>query len=350
MSKSFGSPFLYLPEKLKVGKDLKLEQEAADLAWVNDDFAMLFYMKSGKASLRAKIEKNLKEALKYKNRWNRDLPNLNFRGTNRFGDKIECKYSDMKKLVYLSVVSDECGILPINTDHWSSKEIYLNIPEGLIRIVADFSGSMIDMLFIIDQFINFFPYKMMSKQKGYQELVLLAHQYFSISLQKLKINNFEDGFFMQAMHKYLDCLKMPHTTVGMTQNSESRREIARVFGDLMLLEFMDLTSFSFETIQRSNPPNFTHWVVGKIKSYYHSFVVCTVNFAADKGFKDSIDKALEAAKGKDGEPDSVLLVYGDMAGINDYRIPISIMLPRVRDSRPSHGHILFKSIAESFLT
>lgn len=327
IQRSFGAPFLYVPKKYLKGQ---AHREPADLAWVNDDFVVLFYMMSSGSDVVSQTEHNLKQAKGYKRLWGTGVTKYALRGKNRFGDECFVPFNKVRTLLTFLVVSGQCGIrlqAPEATDvHCAT----MTVPDQLIHWISSFGGTIVDLLQIIFSFLQEESNLPNEEPERFQLLAELARTYVRQSIARADpeglILHGNSSLDYKFMYEHLAKMRLPASIGHAVSSPESRKQVARVFADLTLVEYASLTATAERAIQASEPPQFQKWVVLKIRGLYYSFVVWTVNMSA-KNVIEPTTAAIDASKNADGIVDSISVQYGNVMGVNDFRVPLMFGLP-----------------------
>ncbi|OFW86975.1 MAG: hypothetical protein A3B66_01660 [Alphaproteobacteria bacterium RIFCSPHIGHO2_02_FULL_46_13] len=330
LENSFGAPFLFILDKFNNG------QEAADLAWVNNSFSVVFFMTQSNKEISYNIDHNLRQAIKFKNRWQRNMAGFHLSGINRYQERRELKYTEAKKIIYLSVISNECGISLINQPSWNNREIYINIPDILIRKLAEFGGTIIDMLNIIKIYFEEIKVEGADEKQRFEMLINFVDEYVSEAKQFMELKKIgSSGIDTDKMHMYLQSLK--GASQAPWKINDDPAMIACIFGDLSSFDFVSLTSFIATSISKCNPPTFSESIVGRINTVHRNFVVAVISFSDMASAGKAIEKAVELAA-----EDATVFVFGDMHGINDYNYPMMMFL--ADNQSMSHADKCFENI------
>jgi hypothetical protein len=326
MQRSFGAQFLYAPRKYRKGN---AHREPADLAWVTDDLVILFYLCASSDSLEAQTQHNQTQAAGYHRLWATGRSDYALRGRNRFGDECFVSYSRVKNYLTVLVASKECGIHfaePLTTRIGNAVIV---IPDQLVLWVAEFGGTMVDLLHIIDSYLVHADTNT-SNDSSFAYLRALASKYVTESLEKADPEGtYLSGVALQDylfISQHISRMRIPAEFGGAIQDTKGRNLIAGVFGDLALIEFASLAAGAEKAIRASDPPAFKKWVVLKIQGLYYSFVIGTVHMGS-RNFMEATQAALNACKNESGEIDSIYVQYGNVLDANEYRAPLLFTLP-----------------------
>ncbi len=327
MERSFGATHLFIPNKIYKGR---AQKEAADLAWARNGAVILFYMTRSAASVEAQIEHNLKQAKGYQRLWKTGQSCYTLKGKNRFGDEYSVPFSTVKYRISLSVVSRRCGVVCVQNNKLDANACQLAIPEDLIRWISEFGGTIVDLLHLIQTFLDRISgFTDIPHEQQYDLLAQLTQRYVRESFQNadpnMEVLKNISGIDYSVMYDILAKMRVPASFGDAIQPEAGRAELAAIFGDMLLIEYASLVVAAAKVIKASEPPHFKKWVVLKLDGLYYQFVIGAVHFGAPN-FKQSFDATLSAAKNVDGTVDSIIVLYG-CALDSDYRFPRFIGLP-----------------------
>jgi hypothetical protein len=344
MQHSFGAQHLYVPRKYRKGT---AQREPADLAWSADGLVVLFYMTASKGKLADQIEHNRKQAMGYHRLWATKRPEYALRGRNRFGDECSASYDSVQVYLTLLVVSDECGIDILEPITPQIRNAVIVVPEMLLHWVAEFGGSIVDLLTLINIFLSS---RLEANKKRNDDFAALSHlvsEYIQYSIKQAD----PEGRYLTGtpqhdyfvLHKYLSDLKVP-ASVGHGFNTPASREaVSRIFADLRLIEYATLAAVAETAITASEPPTFKNSIVLKTRGHYYTFVVATLGMRSSN-FLEVARVALEASRNEAGEVDSICVFYVTVADVNEYRLPFMLSLPPKLPKR--HALVLAESIVQ----
>ncbi len=342
MQRSFGAQFIYVPKKYQKGT---AQREPADLAWAVDGLVVLFYMRSSKEELSAQIEHNQRQAIGYHRLWATGKPLYALRGKNRFGDECFVAYKSVRAYLTLLVVSEQCGVDFLPPITRNIQNAVMVVPEALIHRVAEFGGTIVDLLHIVDGFLEISTEDKAGSENAFSALTALIARYVNESFA----NADPDGRFLSGsprqdylfLGKILSHMKLPASFGTVVKDTKKREEISRVFGDLMLVEYAALAVGAESAIQASEPPLFKKWVVLKIRGLHYSFVIATMQLGSPTTLEIT-NAAIEASKNEAGDVDCICVFYGNVLDANEYRVPLMFTLPPKLPSR--HSAILVENI------
>lgn len=328
MQRSFGAQFLYLPKKYRKGA---AHREPADLAWVTNEIIVLFYLRSSSEPLDAQIQHNRNQAAGYHRMWATGKPTYALRGKNRFGE--ECFVPFDNALIYLAVliVSSKCA--PHFSQPLTSKKpnMVLVMPELLIHWVADFGGTIVDLLLLVniylEDFSNFDP----TSSESFEALRQLTVQYVNECLSKAdperKYLSGDTQLDYLFIFEHLTYMKHSASSGHTVAYKEGKEEISELFGDFMLGKLASIAAGAEKAIHRSEPPTFKKWVVLKLTGYYYSFVIGTVNMGS-KNVVEATTAGLKACKSEVGQTENIYIQYGNVLDANEYRTPLWFGIPK----------------------
>lgn len=324
MQKSFGAQFLYLPKKYAKGT---AQREPADLAWVAQNSVVLFYLRSSKEALADQIKHNRNQAAGYHRLWSTRKTSYALRGKNRFGDECFVPYNNVRYFLSILVVSEKCGVhfVPALTKDIASAVIV--IPELLLHWIADFGGTIVDLLLLIDLCG---AKETDGSTLSFSELSVLVEKYVAKAFaiadpERRYISGVAKHDFL-FIKEHLSRMRFPASMANGIDNAESRHTISGIFGDLMLVEYANLAAVAEQAIEKSEPPIFKSSHVFKIQGFYYSFVIGTVHL----GSKNAVEAALamvSACKNEEGIVNSIFIQYGNFLDGRDYRTPLMMGLP-----------------------
>lgn len=318
MQNSFGAQKLFVPYKFKLGKSTR---EPADLAWVDEDFDVLFYMKGTNEELERQITNNLKQAKGFHRFWAMRKSEYQLRGKNRFGDECDVSYQVNKPLIQIMVVSRECGIRLLETISHERPNLVIVLPDAFIHWISSFGGTIVDLLHLAKVFLENFSNINIQPKRAYELLNEITDLYSKLVVKNadpdgeyLKGNREEDYKFIL---QHLNFMKMPSAFKNAVKDPEGRDLISSLFGDFMYQDFVLLAATAEKVIKMSEPPEFTKWSVAVAKGLHYTFVINSLNFNSTN-YMDSLIAATEASK---GFPNCVLVQYAKIFEGAEYRVP-----------------------------
>lgn len=329
MQRSFGAQFLYVPCKYKKGA---AHREPADLAWVDDDFIVLFYLMSSSGSLAAQIKHNRKQAEGYHRMWETRKPLYALRGKNRFGDECFATYDSKPIKMAALVVSSPCAPHFLSPLKSAGENIVLVVPEQLIHWVAEFGGTIVDLLYLVHVFLEQYGHLSPDSEQAVVVFAELVQAYVQYARGKAdperRYLSGQTQMDYSLISDYLSLTKVSDRSGFHGQSRQAREQLGRLFGDLMLAEFASIAIAAEAAIQQSEPPDFKKWVVIKIEGSYYKFVVATINLGASN-HAEAMAAATQACQTESGGSDCILFLYGNVLDANDYRCPILSGMPTV---------------------
>lgn len=344
MQRSFGAQFLYIPKKYRKGT---AHREPADLAWVTDDFVVLFYLRSSSESLESQIKHNRNQAAGYHRMWASGKPAYALRGKNRFGDECFVPYDKAPMKAAMLIVSSKCA--PHFLEPLTSKRpnAVLVLPELLVHWVAEFGGTIVDLLLLINIYLARFSALPPSSNQAFEAMLILTQQYVHESLSKADPDRaYLSGGALQDyrfIFEHLSHMKLSANSGRAVADQKGREGISGLFGDFMLGEFASISAGAEKAIRASEPPTFKKWVVLKITGNYYNFVIGTVHMGSNN-FLEAATAALEACKAESGQPESIYIQYGNVLDSNEYRSPLMFGIPQVLPRR--HSTMLMEQLLE----
>lgn len=328
MQRSFGAQFLFIPMKYKKGT---AHREPADLAWVTKELVILFYLRSSSESLEDQIAHNRNQAAGYHRMWSSGKMAYALRGRNRFGDECFSPYEKTRINITLLVTSKNCGphfVQPLSSDAVTATIV---IPDKLIHWVAEFGGTIVDLLHLIDIYQFNFSHLAPSSDQAFESILHLTREYVEQSVANadperiyLSGSSRLDYLFI---FEHLSKMKLSATSGRAINDKKGREQIASLFGDFMLGEYASIAAGAEKAIRASEPPTFKKWVVLKILGHYYSFVIGTVHMGSNNVI-EATNAALDASKAGSGEQESILIQYGNVLDANEYRAPLMFALPK----------------------
>jgi hypothetical protein len=344
MQSSFGAQQLYVPRKFSKGA---AQREPADLAWSADGLVVLFYMTASTKKLEDQIEHNRRQAIGYHRLWSKNKPQYALKGKNRFGDECSASYDSVQIYLTLLVVSDECGIDILEPITRQIKNAVIVVPEMLLHWVAEFGGSIVDLLTLINIFLSSRLEASKKRNDDFAALSDLVSEYVQHSIKEAD----PEGRYLTGtpqhdylvLHKYLSDMKVPASIGQAFATPKFREEVSRIFGDMRLIEYATLAAAAETAITASEPPTFKKFMILKTRGHYYTFVVATIDMGSSNS-SEVVRVALENSKNKAGELDSIGVFYGNVANINEYRLPLMFSLPPKLPKR--HALVLAESIVQ----
>lgn len=308
INSSFGSYFLYAPLNYKYSDNGKIKDgEPCDLFWSCGNMAVLFSMTTSKRdSLEKQKKHNVEQLQEYLDRWRTNREEFELCGENRFGKTCRVKYKEIDSFILVSLVGKKCGVKTIKVDP-HKKEIWLNAPDEILKILSRFNGSLVDFLHL-----TLTP-KNAGEIETFDGLCNVAKKYIhegenNNGNETLSIlEGYESD--LAALQKYLEYPKGEEVGKGMT-----------FLYDLSLRQRTDLLHKILNSIHKAKPPKFDNSGIFFIKLHYW-FIISVVNFSA-KSSTLIVKKSLEEAKKIELIGDScVNLIYGKIFDDEDFRIP-----------------------------
>ncbi|QGZ39012.1 hypothetical protein [Pseudoduganella flava] len=343
MQRSFGAQFLYIPQKFYKGTAPK---EPADLAWVSNETVALFYLQSSRDSLAEQTEHNRNQAAGYHRLWATKETRYALRGKNRFGDECFVPYARVRSYLTILVVSNECGVhfAPPITD--KIPHAVLVIPDKLLHWIADFGGTIVDLFTLLNICLTANSSNPSSDPEEQFEdlaatvLAYVTHSFANADPERRYLSG-TPAFDFHILHEHLSRMRMAANNAAL--DKDARQQMADVFGDLMLNEYASLTATVERAISASSPPEFKNWVVMKMEGKHYSFVVGTVNLQSTN-VAQVTQAVIETSKNEKGGRECISILYGNIANANDFRVPITIALPKTLPRK--HYEILSERIIE----
>jgi hypothetical protein len=235
MQHSFGAQHLYVPKKYRKGT---AQREPADLAWSADGLVVLFYMTASTKKLKDQIEHNRRQANGYHRLWATNKPQYALKGRNQFGDECSVSYDSVQVYLTLLVVSDECGIDILQPITPKTRNAVIVVPEMLLHRVAQFGGSIVDLLTLINIFLSSRLEANKKRNDNFAALSDLVSEYVQYSIKQAD----PEGRYLTGtpqrdylvLHKYLFDMKVPASVRQAFDTSKFREDVSRIFGDLRL--------------------------------------------------------------------------------------------------------------------
>lgn len=344
MQRSFGAQFLFVPKKYKKGT---AHREPADLAWVTDELVVLFYLRSSSESLESQIKHNRNQAAGYHRMWASGKPAYALRGKNRFGDECFVPYEKAPMKAAMLIVSSKCG------PHFSEPltpnkpNVVLVLPELLVHWVAEFGGTIVDLMLLINSYLDRFGDFPPSSSEAFEAMLLLTQKYVDESLSKADpTRSYLSGGALQDYHfifEHLSHMKLSADSGRAVADRQGREDITGLFGDFMFGEFAAIAAGAEKAIRASEPPTFKRWAVLKLIDYHYNFVIGTVHIGSGD-VMEATNAALDACKAEPGQPGGIYILYGNLQGINEYRAPLLFGIPQVLPRK--HATMLMEQLLD----
>ncbi|MRW82890.1 hypothetical protein GJ698_02145 [Pseudoduganella sp. FT26W] len=320
---SFGTARLYRSERYSyVENGKKLIDEPCDLFWYGDGVVVLFNLTKSRLSAGKQTKHNVDQLRKYIQRWKTHDECFTLVGENRFGTRCSVPFADVERIVAISLIGRKCGITALPCDPYS-EEIWINAPDVLLEQLAEFSGSLVDLLLIAFHCIN-------SPDKSYTSLTSYIKEYVNSALENSDIREVSvaEGFTkdVAAIQRYLEFPKYV--------NEAARLQY--VF-DLSLVERSVLVHAALQLLHKSEPPNFKYSYILVINGTYYHFVLATVHMNSSNFQKVVQDGLNLMEKNNNGELESIFFGYACYGFGEDYRSPSFIAVgPGKRRSQAKH--------------
>lgn len=146
MERSMGSPFIFEPDDYRIGGRDQHPREAADLAWVSRDTAILMYMRSSAKDSPEKADAhNFGNARRWLRHWQQGRV---MKGRNGF-QEFDVSTAEIENLVVLSVVKVGAGshtwVRRVTSTWIPGAEIQASVPESVLQLLAESGGSAADL-------------------------------------------------------------------------------------------------------------------------------------------------------------------------------------------------------------
>lgn len=219
------------------------------------------------------------------------------------------------------------------------------IPDQLLHWIADFGGTVVDLLYLIDVFPRLATSVNLTNEEGFNFLYAITQKYVEESLdiadrhrQYLSGSREEDYAFLWTYLSRMRNAPVEKKSEGLQRGGEI---LSGLFDDMTLRDYAALVTCAAKVIDMSEPPDFKKWAVLNTIGTHYVFVVCTVNIGSSNTSK-VFETAVEACKNKNGEHKAVLVAYANIANANDYRSPMLIALPPALPGK--HWAILMENI------
>lgn len=302
-----------------------------------EDSAILFYMKGTNESLERQVLGNLKQARGYHRLWAKKEPRFAFRGVNRYGEECYAPYDSIKQYLVVLVVSSECGIFVVDPLPAEMNHGVIVIPDKLLHWIADFGGTIVDVLRIIYAYLSVnVPQDdpsdaFVALRAAVEGYIFSAHLGADLYGENLTGRPRED---YNLLHKYLSAIK---------QDSNGRKEspspvldeMNEFFSEMCLLELCAICSCAETAIKASIPPRFERWVLMRWPLAHRKVFVGVISLGRTN-MDDFFDAQVKAGfGGEGGDPHAALIIYANVADINDYRSPFMFLLPAEKPPRQS---------------
>lgn len=325
IQRSFGAQDFYVPRRYrrKSGSD-----EPCDLFWSSGGNLVLFYLTAGNKSLHQQDTHNLRQSSKWLRRWASNSA-LTLEGINRFGDVITERYSAARRMVSISVVSAQAGIVFHPSPHAIKTGFTCTIPDSLIHIIASLNGTMIDLLGILKIYSdNFGSHIVRHTTTGPERLsnaLLQLGSRVTTILNRLhdanRVGAKDDLAFVSnllGMHKLPAPIgeKLMATTVG-------RKQAVEFFGDMSASDFLLLSVASLRAISATDKQRLS--ICARTQGMFLDWNIVATSISA-KNSPEFIEQFFKSIKGTSNE-DLPTIIYGyDIEGA-DYRGPMMYALP-----------------------
>jgi hypothetical protein len=324
--KSFGAQFLYIPKKYAKGT---AHREPADLAWLAGDTVTLFYLRSSKEKLADQIKHNRIQAAGYYRAWSSDKPAYALRGKNVYGDECYVPHKTVKKYLSILIVSEKCGIQFSHALTDKIDNAVIVIPEMLMHWVAEFGGTIVDLLILIEAGLSDNVGKQnRPDEEAFQALAMISASYVSHSLSLADPEKRYLTGSISADYSFLKERLSKNRLTGERSigTTKGREQLAGIFGDLTLADYSNLAATAEKAIALSEPPLFNKWAVVKVKGPHYSFVIATFNLGSTN-VEHVNQVAIDASRDEQGIVTAISILYGNIMGANEYREPFLIDIP-----------------------
>jgi hypothetical protein len=343
---SFGAQFLYLPLKIHTKGS---QREPADLAWVNEDFVVLFYLTRSSRGVAREIAHNVRQARGFLRRWRQGKDDFKLRGRNRFGDVCDVAYSDVQRLLVVSIGGSRAGIYPIDREGWNSREIFLSIPDALLEKLATIGCAVVDLLNVCHASIAMQQKCSIYSDAYYYKIIHeIADEYIGTSLNESRISrlfNRVPSNDHTVIRDILAEMKFTGTSARPSiDDAVGRATMTSIFGDLSLAEYTSLASAVLQVIALSGP-KFEQWIVAEVKGLHYRFIVSSIKLGSNNT-KSAIHASAEAAAAKPNQPGAIQIIYADVDGLNDFRSPLMFALPPQLPT--SQANLIFDRVYREF--
>jgi hypothetical protein len=321
MSHSFGTTEIYVPTKIRKGKGG--HREPADLAWINNDTAILFYMNRSVHAFKKQADHNVRQANGFLRLWATAQPLNALRGKNRFGTVGYFPWASIRNIFLVSVVSGNVGFAhhqdPMYLARYPDKRVLCcSMNEKAIGRLASLSASIVDFVSLIE---NHSANEMLS----IEDIDDYVDWYSTVGYQELtrylaKTGQTSDAI---AVTRYLNILK-PASPEGIILNGPLRK----LFCDLSLYDRSCIVATTLQAIEASGPPNF-HGMVAIYTPFCWHQIICVAASIANSGVDEFLKELLE----KRSEPqhrETVVIWWGNLIHALDHRSPTMLLDPIAR--------------------
>jgi hypothetical protein len=321
MAHSFGASEIYVPIKIKKGKGG--HREPTDLAWVNTNTAILFYMNRSVQAFERQADHNIRQANGYLRLWATKKPSYALSGTNRFGTVGYFPWASIRNILLISVVSGEIGYSRHDTRGYSAtypekRVLCLSMNEKAIERLASFNASIVDFVSLIEQYSDAHMLSVEALENQVNLYVENGHQKLTSYLGPA--GQHSDAL---AVTHYLSILK-PASLKGITLHGPLRQ----FFSDLSLRDRSSVVATALQAIKTAGPPHFKEMAAIYTPLCWHS-VICAAASVSDKRFDGYLKEWLE----KRSDPrhrETALIWWGHTLPGVDYRQPMVFFDPTAR--------------------
>lgn len=316
MQHSFGAQNFYVPIRYKQGSS---ENEPCDLMWCNGQDVVLFYLTAGKKSLNLQDAHNLKQATKWIKRWSSTGKPL--KAKNRFDDVVELHFQSARSVSTISIISHLTGAVFHPSPRSVKNGFTCTVPESLIHAIAAFNGTVIDLLWVLDNYTNNISRVLLSHGRtGPDRLAnslcqLLENQKIVRARLHTEVDNTDDLSFVLNL---LGINRLPAPLGSeLIKSLEGREQVVKYFGDMSACDFLLLSAACVATIKKTENQRLT--VYARTQGMYLDWNIVATNFGA-RNSAELFAKFMESIKTTPYEHCPTIIFGYALEGM-DYRGP-----------------------------
>jgi hypothetical protein len=321
---SCGAPFFFLPEDYRKGKSGK--REPADLAWVDDELVVLFYLTESAEDIEKQIQHNLRQARGYRRLWRSRDTRYVLRGKNRFGDKCEVAFSDVAHHLTILIVSCNCSVIALPGVFSEGPTIVVS--NAVMILLARGNATLVDMLTYFGKVLrNPDSRQFMRDDPKSSDFAIAVFQEY-LAEQRIIANvdqtmSSEDRLEHRRTFDELMLLRVPTHSPPMTQIytkfASSHNAVSRLFGDFRLSDSAILTHAVVKALREAEAPSFTRWAISAVLSGVHyPFAIVAARFSTEVELR-LVVRAFQRLEGPDGIVHGFVLAFFSEG--ENYRTP-----------------------------
>ena len=322
---SFGAQCLFVPLKQTHGK------EPSDLFWYIDGTLVLFYLNNSRKPACAQIEHNNRQARGFLRRWRRGMSGDALRGLNVFGDTCFVPKQIVVRLIVISVISAEVGVVFHSARTAPTREVWVSIPDKLFVWLSAIGGTIVDLLQIITKIATArSPVRARASRANMERLESEWSRHvaeiYRMPPERLALLSGIPIDDRRMVAEVIGRMRMTSSSGKNVESTTARKEIVKLFGDMSSKDFFHLSAVASLAIARTEPPVYKNSCILKTIGLYHNFVIAALSIESSN-FQSSSLKAVEAANGPNGEMRDSLVIYAYTMNGADYRVPMIFAIP-----------------------